>query len=71
MFQKGIARRWLFNSLGEMCIRDSNNSLDAGNIIVLGNDECTQGFPRLLPEDADAGGVPVSYTHLDVYKRQL
>ena len=47
-----------------MCIRDSLESMEIGELVVLALETLIAGFcMRIL-------SVPVSYTHLDVYKRQ-
>ena len=53
-----------------MCIRDSNYALRAGMAfggIPPGERENTRDYQRRRVR----AFVPVSYTHLDVYKRQL
>ena len=57
-----------------MCIRDSPEVYDGKNIPVAADDAVFRlkvGLADLNdPEAAEAGAVSVSYTHLDVYKRQ-
>ena len=60
-----------------MCIRDSFKTLrGSGGRLEIWVDDCAilgerRGLHELvIPFDADGFAVPVSYTHLDVYKRQ-
>ena len=60
-----------------MCIRDSIQTVDASKIPILINEEFTNDDQQLIIKIENFKGskitgniVPVSYTHLDVYKRQ-
>ena len=55
--------------------RDKKELLDTGKDAVEeaeGNDQAKRGRPnrRLTRHAIRTSGIPVSYTHLDVYKRQ-
>ena len=58
-----------------MCIRDSHGSLQAG--ALTSTFTASQGLLLMIPNMYKVAGellpgvFPVSYTHLDVYKRQL
>ena len=57
-----------------MCIRDSGHAIQVGGVIVdSGNFNWENGkFGELCtPDESYHGVTSVSYTHLDVYKRQL
>ena len=62
LVMQGHAIAYCANAYAEMCIRDSRISVpllrDSGKYVR-----------HVSPCRVD-GGVPVSYTHLDVYKRQ-
>ena len=55
---KGVSRAFV----AEMCIRDSNSS----EVNAMKQTLWTRNFTRIT-----AATTPVSYTHLDVYKRQM
>ena len=48
-----------------MCIRDRFKDVPAGNY------EYKIALDKAWTENYGADGIPVSYTHLDVYKRQI
>ena len=51
-----------------MCIRDRSNT-EAGSQLIA-NQKAVSCFDNYANNEL-AGAVPVSYTHLDVYKRQV
>ena len=54
----------------KMCIRD-RFGLDEEGRVVIGDEMLTPDSSRFWPREGyEAGKGPVSYTHLDVYKRQ-
>ena len=57
-----------------MCIRDSRISyekLGSVGLNLTGVSTVTGGMYASMTYDPDTGYLPVSYTHLDVYKRQM
>ena len=58
-----------------MCIRDSNFTVLEN--IILGVETTSRGFLKMdkarekVTALSERYGLPVSYTHLDVYKRQI
>ena len=60
-------------SLRKMCIRDSHLSVSVWIVNQQGQYLLSQRHPKKqypLYWECTGGSVPVSYTHLDVYKRQ-
>ena len=57
-----------------MCIRDRSSFFHSRHVSGILDDKIFDGLGRLLLgiADLDIDGIePVSYTHLDVYKRQV
>ena len=53
-----------------MCIRDRAN-IEAGNDRELIIRDLVESYDLSITSSSRPGGISVSYTHLDVYKRQI
>ena len=53
-----------------MCIRDSPNAFPIAAVAIIPFNFPTNLPPNEAPAGSASGSIAVSYTHLDVYKRQ-